>query len=43
MKIIDLLHVFQYLFPTIFFEMKGILGDLGEIKIPLNPDAKLVE
>ena len=23
--------------------MKGIVGDLGEIKIPLNPDAKLVK
>ena len=23
--------------------MKGILGDLGEMKIPLNPDAKSVK
>ena len=39
-KITDLLHEFQYLFPTKFSEMKGILGDLGEVMIPLNPDAK---
>ena len=41
-KITNLLHEFQYLFPTKFFEMKGILGDLGEMKIPLKPDAKPV-
>ena len=28
-KIMDLLHEFQYFFPTKFYEMKGILGDLG--------------
>ena len=33
----DLLHEFQDLFPTKFSEMKGILGDLGEMKIPLKP------
>ena len=36
----DLLHEYQDLFPTNFSEMKGIVGDLGEIKIPLWPDAK---
>ena len=41
-KITDLLHEFQDLFPTKFTEMKGILGDLGEMKISLNPDAKPV-
>ena len=41
-KIIELLHEFQDLFPTKFSEMKGILGDLGEMKIPLNPDVKPV-
>ena len=41
-KIIELLHEFQDLFPTIFFsEMKGIFGDLGKLKIPLRPDAKM--
>ena len=32
-KIMDLLHEFQDLFSTWFSEMKGILGDLGEMKI----------
>ena len=41
-KIMDMLHEFQYLFPTKFYEMKGTLGDLGEMKIPLNPNAKPV-
>ena len=41
-KTTDLLHEFQDLFPTKFYEMKGILGDLGEMKIPLNPDVKPV-
>ena len=38
-----ILHEFQDLFPTNFSEMKGIVGDLGEMKIPLRPDAKLVK
>ena len=42
-KIIYVLHEFQDLFPTKFSEMKGILGDLGEMKIPLKPDAKAVK
>ena len=41
-QITDLLHEFQDLFPTRFSEMKGILGDLGEMKIPLKPDTKPV-
>ena len=41
-KIKDLLHKFQDLFPTKLYEMKGTWGDLGEMKILLNPDAKLV-
>ena len=36
-NIINLLHEFQDLFPMKFSKMKGILGDLGEIKIPLKP------
>ena len=39
-KIIDLLHEYQNLFPINFSEMKGIVGDLGEMKIPLRPDGK---
>jgi hypothetical protein len=39
-KVTDLLHEFQDIFPTKFSDMKGILGDLGEMKIPLKLDAK---
>ena len=41
-KITDLLHEFQDLFPTKFSEMKGIVGDLGEMNT-LRPNAKLVK
>jgi hypothetical protein len=41
-KIADLLCEYQDLFPTTFSEMKGIAGELGEMKIPLKPDAKPV-
>jgi len=39
-KITELLHEYQELFPTKFSEMKGIIGDLRVMKIPLRPDAK---
>jgi hypothetical protein len=42
-KIVDLLHEYQDLFSTTFSEMKGIVGELGEMKIPLKPDAKPVK
>ena len=42
-KITDLLYEFQGLFPTKFSEMKGIVKDLGEMKIPLKPDTKYVK
>ena len=35
MKITDLLHEYQDILPTNFSEMKGIVDDLGEMKIPL--------
>ena len=41
-KITYLLHEFQDLFPTKFSKMKGILGDLGEMKISLKPGTKPV-
>ena len=41
-KIMDLLHEFQDMFPTKFSEIKGIRGDLGEMKIPLKTDVKPV-
>ena len=39
-KITYLLHEFQYMLPTKVFDMKGILGNLGEMKILMKPDAK---
>ena len=42
-NITDLLHEFQDLFLTKLSEMNGILGDLGEMKIPLKLDAKPVK
>ena len=41
-KIMDMLHKSQDLFSMKFLEMKEILGDLGEMKIPLKLDAKSV-
>lgn len=42
-QIFDLLRDYKDLFPSSFFELKGIKGDIGEIKIVLKPDAKLVK
>jgi hypothetical protein len=42
-KITKLLHEYQDLFPTKFTEMKGIKGPMGEMKIPLKPDARPVK
>ena len=42
-KIIDLLHEIQDMFPTKFSEIKGIVGNLGKMKIPLRPDVKPVK
>ena len=39
-KITELLKEYQELFPTKLSEMKGIIGYLGVMKIPLRPDAK---
>ena len=36
-SIVELLHEYSDLFPTTFIEMKGIAGELGEMKIPLRP------
>ena len=41
-KINDRLHEFQDMFLTKFSEMMGILGYLGEMKIPLKQDENLV-
>jgi hypothetical protein len=42
-RIIDLPREYNDLFPTTFTEMKGIAGELGEMKIPLKPKARPVE
>jgi hypothetical protein len=42
-KITELLHEYQDLFPTKFTDMKGIKGPMGEMRIPLKPDAKPVK
>jgi hypothetical protein len=39
-RITKLLHENNDLFPTTFSEMKGSAGELGEMKIPLNPKAR---
>jgi hypothetical protein len=42
-RITKLLHEYQDLFPTKFIDMKGIKGPMGEMKIPLKPDARPVK
>jgi hypothetical protein len=42
-KITELLHEYQDLFPTKFIDMKGIKGPMGEMKIPLRPDARPIK
>jgi len=41
-RITKLLREYSDLFPTTFTEMKGIEGDMGEMKIPIKPHARLV-
>jgi hypothetical protein len=41
-RIIELLRQYSDLFPTTFTEMKGIFEDLGEMKIPLILEARLI-
>jgi hypothetical protein len=42
-KITDLLHEYQELFSTKFTDMKGIKGPMGEMRIPLKPNEKLIK
>ena len=42
-KISDLIHEFQDIFRTKFSKMKGIVGDLDEMKTPFRFDAKPVK
>jgi hypothetical protein len=41
-KITELLHEYSDLFPATFSEMKGVAGELGEMKIPLRLDSRPV-
>jgi hypothetical protein len=42
-KITELLHEYKDLFLTKFNDMKGIKGPMGDMRIPLKPDVKLVK
>jgi hypothetical protein len=42
-KITELLHEYQDLFPTKFIDMKGIKRPMGDMRIPLKLDARLVK
>jgi len=42
-KVVELLCEYQDLFPTKFLDLKGIVGDLGIMKITLNPDMKPIK
>jgi hypothetical protein len=40
--ITELLREYSDLFPAMFSDMKGVAGEIGEMNIPLRPDAKPV-
>ena len=42
-KVAELFTEYQDLFPTKFFELKGITGDLGVMHITLKPDARPIK
>ena len=42
-KVTELLREYQDLFPTKITDLKGIVGNLGMMKITLKPDTKLVK
>jgi len=42
-SITELLREYNKIFPTTFIEMKGIVGELGEIKIPLKPEERPIK
>jgi hypothetical protein len=41
--IIELLCEYSDLFPTTFTEMKGIAGEIGEMRIPIRPEAMSIK
>jgi len=42
-KVVELLHEYQNLFPTKFLDLKGIIDDLGIMKITLMLDTKPIK
>jgi len=42
-KVAELLHEYPDLFPMKFSNFKGIVGDLGVMKITLKPDTKPIK
>jgi hypothetical protein len=42
-RITELLHDYNDLLPTTFIEIKCIAGELGEMNIPLKPEARSVK
>lgn len=42
-KFVELLREYQDLFPTKFPDLKGIIGDLGVMKITLKPNVKPIK
>lgn len=42
-KVVELLHEYRDLLPTKFSELKGIVGDLGMMKINLKLDVNRVK
>jgi len=42
-KVSELPHEYQDMFPTKFLDLKGIIGDLGVMKITLKLDVKAVK
>lgn len=42
-KVAELMQEYQNLFPTKFSDLKGIVGDLGVMKVTLNPDMKPIK
>jgi hypothetical protein len=41
-SITKLFRKYSDLFPTTFTEMKGIAGEMGEMKIPLRPEVRSI-
>jgi hypothetical protein len=41
-RITELLCGYNDFFPTTFTEMKGIVGEMGEMNIPHIPEARLI-